>query len=134
MANYYAAARSNAFTVRDINALEEDLEGLDVTVISENPEQPNQVLLLCDETDDGAWPSSRYDEKTDDYEDLSIHEIVAKHLAVGHVAVLMEAGHEKLRYLVGSAVAVNAAGETRRVELNDIYPLAKQLGEHVAVI
>jgi hypothetical protein len=133
MANYTAAARSNTFTVRDVNALKKDLNGLAVTVLVESTEHPNRVLLLCDQSEDGGWPNSRYDEETDDYTDVSIHEIVAKHLAAGHVAVFLQAGHEKLRYIDGTAVAVNGAGETRHIGLEGIYPLAKQLGEHVDV-
>ena len=38
------------------------------------------------------------------------------------VAVLQEVGHEKLRYLVGVALAVNADGEILKVSLDDLYP------------
>ena len=46
------------------------------------------------------------------------------------VAIFIDAGSEKLRYIHGCAVAINSKGESVRIMLNDIYELAKQLTEH----
>lgn len=46
---------------------------------------------------------------------------LAEHLPKGQVAVLMEIGAEKLRYLTGVAIAVNHKGRVVEVMLSDIY-------------
>ena len=66
---------------------------------------------------------------TGDYD--SLHTMVAAHLIEGDVAVFMEVGSEKMRYLAGDTVAVNSAGDSRRVSLSDIYGAAKSLGATV---
>lgn len=47
------------------------------------------------------------------------------------MAIVREIGYEKMRYLVGYTVAVNAAGESLEVSLDDIYEAAKRLGKHI---
>lgn len=44
------------------------------------------------------------------------------------MAVLEEVGAEKLRYLIGQALAVNHRGETISVSIDDIYKKIKQVG------
>jgi hypothetical protein len=130
MANYYAAARSNPFTVRDPDALKRDLADLQIHVqVSDEP--PNQVTLFCH--NEAGWPSSRYDEVTGEEIEVCVHEIVAPHLLDGHVAVFVEAGSEALRHVGGLAVAVNSTGETCRVDLEEIYERAANLGSSVLV-
>jgi hypothetical protein len=46
---------------------------------------------------------------------------LAEHLPKGQVAVLMEIGAEKLRYLTGVAIAVNHKGRVVQLTLSDIY-------------
>jgi hypothetical protein len=46
---------------------------------------------------------------------------LAQHLPKGEVAVLMEIGAEKLRYLTGIAIAVNYKGRATVVSLDDVY-------------
>jgi hypothetical protein len=132
MANYYGAARSNYFAVKDETAFRASLP-MHLTVVTNKPEpgEPQRFALLSDEPDGGGWPASVYDEDTDDYVDIDVAVFVSEHLADGEVAVFMEAGAEKLRYIVGHAVAINGAGETRTVNLNDIYELARELGPNV---
>ena len=128
MANYESAARSSYFRVKDEQAFRALFEDHGIEVVGSNQDdsvgEDGCVALLC--VGDGGW--------SNDYgpdEDQDIVSIVAPHLADGWVAVFVEAGHEKLRYCSGFAVAVNGKGETRQVSLNDIYPLAAQLGENV---
>ena len=45
----------------------------------------------------------------------------------------MEAGSEKLRYIVGYAEAINSRGERASIGLNDIYKLAENLGSSITV-
>lgn len=58
----------------------------------------------------------------------SLPELVSAHLVDGDVAVFMEVGFEKMRYLGGLAYAINSAGDHRTVDLEGIYAAAKDLG------
>jgi hypothetical protein len=130
MADYYATARSNYFQVKDPDALRRELAGLDIDVLTDDPQDPQRVVLLC-RSDHGSWPHSRYDENADDDVEVDLAAIIAQHLTDGQVAVLMESGAEKLRFIGGLAVAVNNRGEQVGVSLEDIYEHAKHLGEHL---
>ena len=70
----------------------------------------------------GGWPHVRGDE----CEDFDLVEELAQHLADGEIAVLVEAGAEKLRYITGDAIAVNSKGEKVAFSLRHIYELAEQ--------
>lgn len=158
MANYAANARTNKFRVKDVNALVKDIEKAGLSVVEREPSKApvygdielvrrntqedgsERVCLFADE----GWPSFDEDsvaarlELEDDqpipegYE--SLHMLVAQHLVEGEVAIFIEVGAEKLRYLGGTAVAVNASGETRRVDLDDIVDLAKEIAPEGARI
>ena len=47
---------------------------------------------------------------------------------MGEVAILQEVGAEKLRYLVGYAVAVNHRGETLAVSIDEVYGRVRNAG------
>jgi hypothetical protein len=129
MANYYATARSNYFRVKDRAAFNEAITTLpDLSVVDD---AEGRVALLCDQGDGGGWPSGHFDDN-DEYVEADVPAIVAEHLAADEVAVFMEAGAEKLRYVSGSAIAINGAGERREVALRDIYDLAAELGANVS--
>ena len=125
MANYVATARTNYFQVKDDDKFDADLEGFSLEVEKDN--EGNFMLYIAD--GDGWGP--RWNEKRDEYEDEDIMDVVAKHLADDWVAVFMESGAEKARYVSGYAVAVNNKGERETVSLDNIYPLAAALGTHV---
>jgi len=125
MANYYGAARSNYFKVKDVDALKEDLKGTEIMVDTRD----GLVCLLCN--DEGGWPSWKLDSENFDEEEFVLTDVLASHLEGTHVAIIMEAGAEKLRYLTGYAQAVNAKGEVKTVSLDDIYDMAKSLGNHI---
>lgn len=131
MADWYGAARSNYFKVKDLDAFKAALaaKGMtDTLKIATDDNQPGKIALLS-EDDKGGWPSSYYDEDEDDFPEFDVAELVAPHLVDGEVAVFMESGAEKLRYVSGHAIAINSQGERREIDLNDIYDLAtKQLG------
>ena len=80
-----------------------------------NPE--HLAIRSGDSTDGGSWPS--YDMEADTEIDLVAE--LAQHLPKGEVAVLMEIGAEKLRYLTGIAIAVNYKGRAAVVSLDDVY-------------
>ena len=117
MANWYGSARSNYFRVKDTDAFLQWTERRGLGVFKS--EQGPDVLGIHpgNSTDGGDWPS--YDMEKDEEFDLEAE--LAQHLAPGQVAILLEVGAEKLRYLTGQAIAVNAKGRVVVVTLSDIY-------------
>lgn len=136
--NYEATARSNYFRVKDEAAFRTwaDSRGLDaiasdnnVLVAGGTPER----LFFISPLDGGPWPSDYCDPETEADRDFDLVAELAQHLHPEDVAVLMEVGYEGSRYVAGVALAVNAQGQTRRVCLDDIYELAKDLGRQVTL-
>jgi hypothetical protein len=124
MADYHATARSSYFKVKDEAAFWEALpDGLEIV------KRDGAVALLC--LSEHGWPGEIYHEDTDEFTEIDVADIVAEHLAPGWVAVLIEVGAEKMRYLGGIALAINEHGDRAVVDLNNIYELASGLGEHV---
>ena len=125
MANYYASCRTNYFKVNDADEFKRAMDaipGLDVC-----DEGDNKFCLLGDDPDGAGWPSFIYDEDEGDDIEVDLYGEVSKHLADGEVAIFMEVGAEKLRYVVGYAFAINNKGEYRSISLENIYTLAKDL-------
>jgi hypothetical protein len=81
--------------------------------------------------DEGGWPSCRYNESTGDDDDIDVIGQLPAHLADDEVAVLMEVGNEKLRYVSGTATAVNSKGEIAHLDFDSIYELALVLGPNI---
>lgn len=95
-----------------------------------NDDCATKDMFMLYGTDDGGWPSFRHttEEQTCEHiEDLDIFTYVADHLADGQVAIFMEVGAEKVRYLIGQAVAINNKRQTRVIDLNNIYKIAQTL-------
>ena len=131
MANYYGTARTNYFLVKDEEAFKAEMEKFEVTVISQKIDDQNLYGILDNDPDGGGMPWSFYNDETEEYDEIEWTEILGKHLADGQVGILMESGAEKHRYIGGYAVAFNNKGESRNVNLVDIYELAKELGTGV---
>lgn len=128
MANYVGSVRSNYFRVRDETAFLNWVETLPSVVARREDDDPERFTLLVEDGDDGGWPGWRFDELGEDEGEIDLHAELAGHLAEGEVAVLEEVGAEKLRYLVGYAVAVNHRGEKLAVSLDDIYEKVRAAG------
>lgn len=124
MANYVGSARSNHFRVRDEATFLSWVETLP-GVVARREGEDRFVLLV--EDGDGGWPNCRYDDEGED-EEIDLHAELAGYLAEGEVAVLQEVGAEKLRYLVGYAVAVNHRGEKLAVSIYDVYEKVREAG------
>ena len=126
MANYYSSARTNYFRVKDVDAFNKwikQFSGLETIV----HETEGTIGILFD--GESGVPSFR--EVDGDYEHLDFMEELALHLADNEVAILQEAGAEKLRYINGYAIAVNNKGERRQISIDNIYDLAKELGSNI---
>jgi hypothetical protein len=129
MANYVAYARSNYFRVRGEAAFLGWVGTLPGVVARREDGHPERFALLVEDGDDGGWPNWRYDdEQAGEEEEIDLHAELAGHLADAEVAVLQEVGSEKLRYLVGYAVAVNHRGERLSVSIDDVYERVRQAG------
>ena len=126
MANWYGSARSNYFKVKDRTAFEQALTGVDVQVYPGEKANAERICLLV-ENDDGAWPSTVYDERTEDWEELDLAGLIAEHLEPGEVCILQEVGAEKLRYLTGWSVAITSEGELATVSIDNIYDKVREL-------
>src|SRR5262249_38609382 len=87
---------------------------------------PTMFAIASDDPDGAGWPFSVYDEEKDAFEDFDIVDELPTHLADKQVAILMEAGAEKLRYVNAYAIAVHANGKIVEVSLGDIYDAAKK--------
>jgi hypothetical protein len=129
MANYYGKFRTNYFAVKDPEAFREDIMNYPVEMISQ--EQDGQMLFGFLDTDEGGLPSTIYNEETDEDTEIIWEDLFTKHLADDWVAIIMEVGSEKHRYFQGFASAYNNKGESKHISLEDIYDVAKYLGEVV---
>lgn len=118
MANYIGSARTNYFKVKDETAFRAWAAKYGLEVI----EHKKLFGVLPGDSEDGTF--SLFDDEKDDY--LDICDEIALHLADGSIAVVMESGHEKLRYICGWAVAINSKGKRVQVGLNDIYGKANK--------
>jgi hypothetical protein len=116
MANWYGSSRSNYFCVKDCEAFCQWAESRGLGVFR-SESNPGHFAIHSGDNDSGSWPS--YDLETDSEMDLTTE--LAQHLPKGQIAVLMEIGAEKLRYLTGVAIAVNYKGRVAVVSLDDIY-------------
>lgn len=150
MADWFGSARSNYFRVKDEKKFREWASSCGLTVASSkdpyrmvlNDAKPEDEPLFAvypdDSSDFGGWPSQRFvegppvpdddtgvmEQEDGDFVDLDITEELAQHLPEGEVAILMEIGNEKLRYLTGWATAVRVKDgkpEFLPINLNDIY-------------
>ena len=118
MANYYASCRSNYFKVVDVDKFKAAMPtGIEVDV-----ENDGTVVIYGADPDGAGWPSSVYNDETDEFDDFDLEEVIAPHLQPDSWCVLQEVGAEKLRFLVGESVAFNKNLEQRFcVSISDIY-------------
>lgn len=123
MANYTAAARSNYFRVKNPKAFRRWCDRLNLDIIQPDEGGPEPFFAITPSDDDtGCWPS--FHPESD--EEIDINHEFAPHLDPRDVAILMQSGHEKLRYITGFAIAVHADGRTLSISLHDIYDRARE--------
>ena len=117
MADWWGHSRSNYFQVKDREQFQAWIDGVDELEIL--AEENGRVAIYGDFY--GGWPITSDDDGTEF--DLALE--LSAHLADGEIAVLMEGGAEKLRYITGVAIAVNSKGEQVVLSLADIYARAE---------
>lgn len=130
MANYVAKVRTNYFKVKDADAWQAFCDRFELTNIVDN-QNGEQLHGFMDNTLGNGIPHLVWDEKEQDHVEIDFLKEMAKHIEDGWVAVIVEIGSEKYRYLLGFAVAVNSKGESRQVTLDEIGERAKGLGDHI---
>jgi hypothetical protein len=132
MSDYQAAARTNYFRCKNLEALKTDLQALglaDAIVISQRG--PEGMIMLYSETDAGDWPTQTgmdedEDETDEESSDFDIVDFLVPHLAEDEVAVVMEVGFTGISDLVGWSQAVSAQGKQVMVSITDIYDRAHE--------
>lgn len=123
MANYYATARSNYFRVKN---REEFLEWAGNVPDLRVWEKDDTFAMAPDTGDCNGW-NEEYSDDGETYRNF-FNEL-ADHLADNEVAVLVEAGAEKLRYVNGFAIAISRDDTGPRflwINLSDIYQRVKE--------
>lgn len=120
MANYYATTRSNYFRVKNTEAFLDWCSERSLEHWAGGRE--NFHAISADNGDYSGWPS--WDHAEDHEIDFAAE--LAEHLDPRDVAVLLESGSEKLRYITGVATAVHPNGETVTITLADIYKEAQE--------
>lgn len=122
MANYYGTGRSNYFDVTDQEAFAKFCERYELEQLTPSHPPKSGSVGFATDTEDGDPASCHYDEEKDEFTDLPCWtEALAPILAEGSVCVFETAGHEKLRYVAGYAIALTRDGIQKRVSLDDIY-------------
>lgn len=123
---YYAASRTNWFATKDLTALQAAMAAFngDVTLHEGQGENVGKVMLSADHSDEGTFPSARFVDG--ECVEVDFEAEVAEHLADGEILVLISAGHDKLRYVGGWAVACDNTGKRVELSLTDIYERAEQ--------
>lgn len=133
MANFYGQARTNYFKVKDEDAFLEELGKYPVQIIKEEKDGETLYGFLDDDSNGGGTIDYYVDERGE-YLEVEWREFFMKHLADDWVAVIMESGSEKYRYISGHATAFNNKGEAIHLDLSDIYALAtEKLGEKITL-
>jgi hypothetical protein len=124
MADYIAQARSNYFKVKNAEQFRKFCQQYGLEIIDQSPEGKNDGqrfgFLIYE-----SLPAGRADDSGEWSESEFIQEL-SEQLAKGEVAVVMEVGSEKMRYLNGYACAVNSRGRTVELGLGEIYQRAKK--------
>lgn len=129
MANYEATTRSNYFRVNDERAFFAWCDGIGLEWwkrTSKTPEAATEYAMTADTGDCGGWPTYRWNADNENYEEIDFFGELAMHLAPDTIAIVMEIGNEKLRFLQGYATAVHPDARTVAVSLSEIYERVEQ--------
>ena len=120
MADWYGTARSNYFKVRDNEAFKVFMQDLS-SMITEYNDADNTWWIRADDYGNGGFDWTIYDEDFEPDDSVNAMDEFASHLQEGEVAIFLEAGAEKLRYITGNALSIAWTGEITEINLADIY-------------
>jgi hypothetical protein len=124
MADWYGMSRTNYFKVKDPETFKKWLSQFEMVLFEKDGK-----FGFYSGSEKGDFPSGVYNEETDEYDDMDIAEKLPEFLADGEIAILMQAGAEKARYVSGFAIAVHSDGRIVQIVLDDIYErAAKEFG------
>ena len=118
--NYQGKARTNYVTVENLEGLKSALEPWPLEVRASSCRQGMAALF---DTSGSGWPTFAVDEDGKDLE-FDVATLIMPFVREGEVLVVMEAGHEGARYVVGNASAWVRRGEEvlhTHMCLDDIY-------------
>ena len=121
MANYYCSCRSSYFKIKDKEkflAWAATVPNIDAS-IEETGKHEGLAVILGNNSDGGGWPGERFNKETDQYEDLDFFGELSGHIAKGWSVILLEAGAEKLRYIVAQAVVVDWRGKVKIIDAGE---------------
>lgn len=129
MADYYGTWRTNYFTVKNPEEFMHfinQVDGMDLTVIDEGERgimmHGSDIPSIVQEKILAPDGSVMFEED----DDMDFTGTVQQYLADDSVMILMEAGHEKARYICGLAIAVAGGSEDCVVlHLDSIHQMAK---------
>ena len=129
MANYVALCRTNYFRVTDKQEFSDFVDNIGGELITDADGRYGIMFEHCE----GGCPSTYLTDSGEEVE-FYLSEEIGNRLQQNEVAIIMEVGNEKMRYLNGWAMAVNHCGESTVVNLIDIFSKAKaRFGDHINI-
>ncbi|MGE0131508.1 MAG: hypothetical protein AB7U82_25785 [Blastocatellales bacterium] len=127
MANYTATFRSNYFAVKDVELFKKFCEEFSLEMITKS--EGDVVLYgFLNSGNEAGIPLTRHNDESGEWDGVDFLSLLAEHLAPDYVAVVMEIGSEKMRYLIGEAYAINSEGQSVTLTLGEIYNRTAELG------
>lgn len=126
MANYTGAQRSNYVRFREdqVQAVDHYLRDFGIEMHESLAHPGCYCLTPYEYSEDGCFVTYAFDEHGQDIElELAW---VAQQMEEGQILVVEQVGHEKLRYLSGTADAWNWKGEWVGISIGEIYKRAAE--------
>jgi hypothetical protein len=121
MADYNCVSRTNYFRVRDTAAFAAWVQRRGLAIHTSD-KHPGHFALAPGDDYYGAFPNRDAESE----KEIDFLDELSGHLHQQSVAVILEAGAEKLRYIIGHAAAVDSQGRRIELFLDDIYDFARQ--------
>jgi hypothetical protein len=116
--NMMSRCQSTWFEVKDVEAFEAWVEGLDLTVVKEDGE------YRIYDGGDGGWPEERESDDGLDMVDIDFFGELQAHLKPGTYVILYQAGFEREPF--GFANALHADGRRLSIDIYEMEQKAKE--------
>jgi len=137
MANYYATARTNYFEVKDPDKFKAFVAKMPDLVLIEktvcDAKRKRTLYGFYVENPDGGGFPTVWATRKGQWQDVALCNATARHLKDGEIAIFVEAGHEKSRYVTGYAIAINSKGKSVELCIDNIYNMLDKLAPKGAV-